>query len=157
MEENVDRRGLDYQSSELPLSADAGECRKRCASDPQCRAWTYVKPGFQGSAPRCWLKYGIPQGQPNECCVSGVKTVLQSSMSQMQWDQKLPERGDDRSFNLAEDNPGICQEACRRDAKCRAWTYVRPRPKSWPSCRLIMAERPQAVRDACCVSGFKLD
>jgi hypothetical protein len=39
----------------------------------QCRAFTYVNPGFQGPNARCWLKNSAPQANPSNCCISGVK------------------------------------------------------------------------------------
>ncbi|MCJ7443943.1 MAG: PAN domain-containing protein, partial [Methanotrichaceae archaeon] len=41
--------------------------------DPQCRAFVYGKPGYQGPNARCWLKNGVPDQVQAECCVSGVK------------------------------------------------------------------------------------
>jgi hypothetical protein len=49
--------------------------------DAQCRAYTYVKPGFQSSKARCWLKKGIPQAKPNNCCVSGIKDSVTHKIS----------------------------------------------------------------------------
>jgi hypothetical protein len=73
MEYNVDRMGQDYQNFDLP-KADPRICQERCAADPKCKAWTYVKPNtVQGPRPRCWLKHSVPPARQSDCCVSGVK------------------------------------------------------------------------------------
>jgi len=74
LEYDVDRPGSDYRDFDLP-QAMAEACRDACAGDPQCRAFTYVKPGVQGPNARCWLKESVPQGGPSSCCVSGVKAA----------------------------------------------------------------------------------
>lgn len=69
---NTDRPGMDLSNFNLP-SANPLLCRNQCNANPSCKAWTYVKPGYQGPHPRCWLKHHVPVAQPNNCCVSGVK------------------------------------------------------------------------------------
>jgi hypothetical protein len=74
MEQNTDRPGMNYKDYDLS-SADPQICANDCANDPNCKAFTYVKPGVRGpnSVPECWLKNGVPNPVPGECCVSGVK------------------------------------------------------------------------------------
>ncbi len=73
MEWDTDLPGQDYRT--LPLDYPAPSlCRDECEGDPKCRAWTFMKPGVQGSTARCWLKHSVPSQVPNSCCVSGVKT-----------------------------------------------------------------------------------
>jgi hypothetical protein len=48
------------------------QCAQACNDDSQCKAFTFVKPGFQGPDGRCYLKYGVPDPVPNECCISGA-------------------------------------------------------------------------------------
>lgn len=71
MEYNVDRPGLDYRSFELS-EADPKICQSSCSADPQCKAWTYVKPGIQGNLARCWLKDKVPKPIAGDCCISGI-------------------------------------------------------------------------------------
>jgi hypothetical protein len=73
MEVNIDRPGLDYRSFDLP-SADPGLCKSACETETNCKAYTYVRPGFQGAKARCWLKSNVPNPVNAACCVSGVKT-----------------------------------------------------------------------------------
>lgn len=72
MEENENRLGNDYSSFDLE-AADPQLCQTACEKDTKCRAFTYVKPGWQGPAAKCWLKDVVPPIQPHECCTSGAK------------------------------------------------------------------------------------
>jgi len=64
---------MNYKS--YATSPDPQICANDCANDPNCKAFTYVKPGVRGtnSVPECWLKNGVPNPVSGECCVSGVK------------------------------------------------------------------------------------
>jgi hypothetical protein len=75
LEHGVDRPGMDFRNFDLD-SADPLACRSACLKDGQCRAWTYVKPGHQGSRARCWLKTAAPQPRSSDCCTSGFINVL---------------------------------------------------------------------------------
>jgi hypothetical protein len=71
---DINRPALDLQQGfDLPHD-DPELCQNECRDNPQCEAWTYVKPDHtQGLKPRCWLKHAIPQPQHDPCCVSGTK------------------------------------------------------------------------------------
>lgn len=71
VELETDRRGRDYRGF-TQAAPDIYACQAACAADPVCRAWTLVRPGLQGPAARCWLKFGIPQAARDTCCTSGV-------------------------------------------------------------------------------------
>jgi len=77
-EKGVDRPGLDYRSFWLPKD-NPELCREACADDEKCKAYTYVKPGVQGSQARCLLKGRVPSAKRNDCCVSGVKTTKRAT------------------------------------------------------------------------------
>jgi len=70
IELDVDRPGMDLKNFEL-VEARPELCRTACIDEPECKAYTYVKPGIQGPQARCWLKSDIPNPQPDQCCVSG--------------------------------------------------------------------------------------
>jgi len=72
LEPNTDRPGHNYRNFELS-DASPELCRDACATDPNCRAYTYVKPGIQGGSPRCWLKDDVARTTNAPCCVSGIK------------------------------------------------------------------------------------
>lgn len=72
MEINVDRPSMDYNNYQIYNSCD---CAIACSLDPQCQAYTYVRPENSGEFGHCWLKNGIPKAVPNQsCCISGTKT-----------------------------------------------------------------------------------
>lgn len=73
-EQNTDRPGSDFASQALQ-SPDPESCRAACDNDAKCSAYTYVKPGVQGSLAQCYLKDSVPAARQNDCCVSGVKTA----------------------------------------------------------------------------------
>lgn len=72
IEYNTDRGGQDYRSFDLG-SANPSLCPSACAREGRCKAWTYVKPGYQGKSARCRVKHSVPRASSNNCCVSGVK------------------------------------------------------------------------------------
>lgn len=72
MEADTDRPGMDYKDFDLS-EANPELCRSACLADPQCLAYTYVKPEIQDDSAHCWLKSGTPPAYPDACCVSGIK------------------------------------------------------------------------------------
>ena len=74
MEPGVNRGGNDIQNMDL-TAADPALCAAECDKNPQCVAWTYVKPGIQNENARCWLKNPVPEPHPDDCCTSGVKAA----------------------------------------------------------------------------------
>jgi 1-phosphatidylinositol phosphodiesterase len=183
LEVNVDRPGSDYRSFDL-ATPQPEQCRDTCLVEPQCVAFTYVNPGVQGPSARCWLKNGVPPATPNTCCVSGVKNGPPSTavenpppappppppappLAGTTWDERAEhghhglEHGVDRpgydfqNFDLPAPRPHLCKEACERDQGCAAFTYVNPGVQG-PSARCWLKNSvPQAVPNACCVSGVK--
>jgi hypothetical protein len=63
--------GSDYNRIHPATTARA--CAQACAGDqPRCRAYTFVRAGFQETSPVCYLKEAVPAESPDPCCVSGV-------------------------------------------------------------------------------------
>ena len=113
---NIDRRGSDYRNFELS-TPDPALCSAQCANETQCLAWTYVKPGFQGTLARCWLKNSVPIGTPADFAVSGVRG----------FEYDVDRRGSDyRNFELTTPDPVLCAAQCSAENQCQAWTYVKP-------------------------------
>lgn len=71
-ETGVDRPGGDFFMFETPVD-DPAMCRTACLEHGQCQAYTYVRPGVQGPAGRCYLKRSVPEARPDPCCTSGVR------------------------------------------------------------------------------------
>ena len=69
--DNHDLPGNNYKSFYMDKDDWPG-CKHVCENDPKCKAWTYVKPGYQGPKGRCYLKNAFPKPVYNsKCCVSG--------------------------------------------------------------------------------------
>ena len=66
---NIDRPGRDYKNFDLPRP-DVNLCIQECQKDPNCKAYTYVRPGAQGKNARCWLKNDTPNPIANNNCIS---------------------------------------------------------------------------------------
>ena len=72
----VDRPGSDLRPGFELATPDPALCRQACEADPNCKAYTYVRPGFQGPKARCWLKSAVPAAVQNDCCISGVRSDI---------------------------------------------------------------------------------
>jgi hypothetical protein len=68
----MDRPGGDYRNLEVATSATGETCKSACDAESQCRAWTYVRPGYVGSQPQCYLKDHLMPPHHKPCCISGV-------------------------------------------------------------------------------------
>jgi PAN domain len=74
MELNIDLPGVNLdQGYTLSSTDDAHVCANYCANNPNCMAFTYVRPGIQGPNAVCWLKKSVPRPFPSDCCISGIK------------------------------------------------------------------------------------
>jgi hypothetical protein len=68
----IDRTGGDYRHFELPPDDTGRSCQRACEAEEGCRAWTYLRPGYAGSAAHCYLKDQITRPVRRPCCISGV-------------------------------------------------------------------------------------
>jgi hypothetical protein len=59
-------------------------------------------------------------------------------------------------FNVRADHIEDCEDACKSDAKCAAWTYTKPGVRG-PLARCFLKNVvPPASDNVCCVSGTKI-
>jgi hypothetical protein len=72
LEFGIDRAGGDYRSFETQPDSSGAACATACKSEQQCRAWTYVRPGYLGAAAHCYLKSKVTIPRRKPCCLSGV-------------------------------------------------------------------------------------
>jgi PAN domain len=72
IEFGIDRVGGDLRNLELPADPTGKSCAAACAAEPQCRAWTYARPGYVGPSATCFLKDRVTSPQHRPCCISGV-------------------------------------------------------------------------------------
>jgi Ca-activated chloride channel homolog len=57
------------------------------------------------------------------------------------------------SLDLAEADPALCQKACVDNAKCVAWTFVKPDVQADNARCWLKRPVPEKVENDCCVSG----
>lgn len=98
------RPGGDYKN--YLTDGDWQDCASKCGSEPQCWAWTFVKPDVQGKPGKCWLKLVVSDPVPDEGCISGAKST--AGFSEPGCDALL---GSWRWFNGAAvdcDRGGVC-------------------------------------------------
>jgi hypothetical protein len=69
---SVDRIGGDYRRFDLPSDPIGKNCQDACEADSDCRAWTYLRPGYGQASASCFLKNRITRPQRKPCCISGV-------------------------------------------------------------------------------------
>ena len=156
----IDLAGLDYLTMQLPVD-DPALCQAACRSDERCAAWTHVAPGIQGPRAWCWLKHAVPARTSNKCCVSGVER----NQALSPWPPQKPYRllmagitlyGQDyHNFVPAQADATLCQNACREDNKCLAWTFDRPVPTEKGGRCWLKNRIPVQVAAPCCISGVE--
>ncbi len=153
VETNRDRPGIDYKSFFLS-SPTPDLCLAACAKESKCDAYTYVKPGVQGSQAKCWLKSGRPVAASNNCCTSGVK----NSKVVLSTETGKDRAGSDyKSFFLSSLTPDLCLAACAKDSSCKAYTYVKPGVQGSQAKCWLKNGVPAISTNSNCVSGVKTD
>ena len=68
----IDRVGGDLRSIELAADPTGKSCAAACMTEPQCRAWTYARPGYVGKEAHCFLKKDIKPPRRKAGFSSGV-------------------------------------------------------------------------------------
>lgn len=115
-ERGYDREGGDYESIR---TSSLGECQAACLRDSRCLAYS-----FSSLQARCWLKDRVPPSRPDREKVTGVRSGAPGgghgeSLTE-EWDSDR-RGGDYRSFRT--DRLSLCQDACRDESRCRAYTF----------------------------------
>ncbi len=59
------------------------------------------------------------------------------------------------NFWIESAEPGLCQNACRSDTNCAAWTYLQPGVQGVQARCWLKTRVPQQYRNTCCVSGVE--
>jgi hypothetical protein len=72
LEYSIDRVGGDYRAFDTSPNPTGKPCADACQADNHCRAWTYVRPGYQGAGARCYLKHELKPPRRTPCCISAV-------------------------------------------------------------------------------------
>ena len=153
---NTNYPGGDYRSIDMATS-DPTACKAACDSDAPCKAWTLVTPTEPGGMGYCWLKDSIPQEISEDCCISGLKGASGGSRaSQHQFEMNVNRVGEDyRDYAPAKDDPALCAQACAKESRCRAWTWVKNKHEPPTGHCWLKEAVPDPGQDDCCVSGVK--
>ncbi len=61
---------------------------------------------------------------------------------------------DYKTIELSAPNPDLCENACKKDGKCRAWTYSWPGAKGPKAMCALKTGVPPKRSDTCCISGI---
>jgi hypothetical protein len=72
LEFGYDRYGGDYRNFEVATDPAGKTCQLACELEENCRAWSYVRPGYIGQSAVCYLKNHITRPVRKPCCISGV-------------------------------------------------------------------------------------
>ena len=154
-EYGVNRRGADYRNF---AADDLRTCQNACKNDSRCRAYAYNL-----NRRVCYLKAQVPDASQDREVTSGVKQGWGGNdegnnggnnggggaQGQLTEERGFDRRGSDyvdfRARGLAD-----CQDSCRRDNRCRAYTYDTIERTCWLKDRVNSQQRN---RDA--VTGFK--
>jgi len=139
-EHGIDRPGRDLRNFQ---ATGWQECSSSCASQSQCRAYTFVN-----KTQTCWLKGSAPAGRKTNGVVSGIRI-----MSPIERGTDRP--GHDLRAGFSSTNPYECQRSCQLSAKCEAWTWVKPNGRGEGACWL-KDEVSAASKNDCCFSGVRL-
>ena len=87
---------------------------------------------------------------------AGAGTAGRAAADGMERDTDRPGGGDFRHLSPPQDDPALCRDACRDDAHCRSWTYVKPNTIQGPGANCwLKTGVPPAVANDCCISGIK--
>lgn len=115
VEYGFDQPGGDYRN----LRADAlDDCQDACAADGRCRAFTY-----NTSDRRCYLKDSERSMVRRSDTVTGIKRGGGGGGSGLSERQGYDLEGGDYT-RVRLDGLDQCQEACRRDRECLAYTWI---------------------------------
>jgi hypothetical protein len=117
-ERGVDYPGGDYSSFR---SEDLDDCQSACRRDRKCEGYTYYP-----DDDRCYLKERIGGGKRNDNAVSGVKgggrPSYPGSGGRLSEENGQDYRGGDYD-NFRARSLSACQDECRRENRCVAYTY----------------------------------
>jgi hypothetical protein len=164
--ENRDFPGGNLNSFELKAGESCQACIEACRNDPDCIAYTYVKPGVQRKNAVCWLKSEILDSVVNTDCISGLKQVMKNNyiwiplvlptytVTKVE-NQNIP-GGNYRSFELMQGTTfNACIDSCLNDPKCKAYTYVKPGVQKKNAVCWLKSSASYPEVDSTCISGVK--
>lgn len=124
-----------------------------------CRAWCDAHNKTENSQGKCYLKcdvYWACNGSDSteETCRDTKAAERPSPQLPAGMEDNSDRPGSDfGSFTVSPGSPAACQNACRKDSRCKAWTYVRPRIQGPSAVCYLKSAMPPAMPNKCCISG----
>lgn len=161
--ENQNIPGGDYKNIELKPGEPCEKCMEECLKDPNCKAYTYVKPGVQGPNAMCWLKSSVSNIVNDTNCISGVKEIKVELVKiadepDISYHENIDIPGNNlRYFDLGKgETCQKCIEESMKEKKCVAYTFTKPGFQSpFGRCYLKTAAN-HLVENKNCISGIKV-
>lgn len=149
IEKGFDRPGAEFMSAPVPT---LDHCRTLCfdhgsvdlSAAQRCLAYT-----FRASTKMCSLKNATPAPVPDADAVSGLHVIVKFGDNGVSY----PENNI-RGADFDTRNPVECQDKCRGDKSCRAWTWMKPGMETVSGHCHLKDSVPLGKRDNCCVSGW---
>jgi hypothetical protein len=59
------------------------------------------------------------------------------------------------NFDMPQPRPRLCQEACRADGKCKAWSFVQPGVLGPVASCWLKSDVAESKSNPCCISGVR--
>lgn len=136
IQQGVNLPGRDYRH--FLIDGGPEDCKAACNNEqPNCKAFTWVKPGVQDAKAVCWLKSSVPAPTNDPNCASGFADArLDSQTIRPEFQKMQPLRvfeteyginrpgGDYKNFPIKGES-GDCEQACAKDPKCKAYTWIK--------------------------------
>jgi hypothetical protein len=137
-----------YRMAELPDGQRLEYCRMSCKG-----AFIAMQGGSSASS-------GSPVAAPGSTVtpvgskVKAAESTAATVPPQYVMEQDTNRFGEDyKDLDLDTPDPALCAEACMREAKCRAWTYVKPGVQADNAKCWLKNKVPPPSPDDNCVSG----
>jgi hypothetical protein len=136
-------------------------CQAACRAEGQCLAWDYARPGIFSPDARCFLKNSASTQVVGPCCIAGFERQVAAASTTPAAPSSGPMLNTDlrgssyRNFELATDKATLCQDACKAETQCLAWTYVHPGLQGANAKCWLKNIIPPASANSCCISGIE--
>jgi hypothetical protein len=159
--------GIAFRGSILrvtDIQSDPAICQAACRAETRCASWTYTQPSATSQSAHCSLKAVILPPATDSCCTSGIERV---PAAEMRVPPPVPagvtgvlsgvelEGGTYTYFGGDNATVEGCQAACKADAQCIAWDYMRP-GIAGSDARCFQKNRTtMQVSSPCCIAGFE--
>ncbi len=112
-----------------------------------------VPAGVAGLTPKTLEDVEVNATRPKELSLAFTMPESQEDANGMEQNTDRP-TGDYQQLTPERDDAALCQLACSADARCKAWTYVKPNTVQGPEPNCYLKDIvPPAAPNNCCTSG----